>query len=198
MNSIAKIILLIGIISIIVSSGFAQTYRLDTVRALIIGGRDTVPYIALRSITVYPQRVFKNDAEYKQYTRLMYNVKKVYPYSKLIKNKVYELNGELQKLKTEKERKLFLKYSEKVLRDQFEKELISLSINQGRILMKLVDRETGVTTYELVKEFKGTFSAIFFQGIARIFGSNLKAEYNAKGEDSMIEEIIARIENGQL
>jgi hypothetical protein len=84
------------------------------------------------------------------------------------------------------------------LRAQFENELVNLTITQGKILIKLVDRETGNTTYEVLKELKGGFSAFIFQGIARLFGSNLKSEYDAKEEDRMIEDIIVRIENGQI
>ena len=84
------------------------------------------------------------------------------------------------------------------MRAQFEDQLVKLSITQGRILIKLVDRETGSTTYEVLKELKGSFSAFIFQGIARLFGSNLKSEYDALEEDKMIEDIIVRIENGQL
>ena len=87
---------------------------------------------------------------------------------------------------------------EKELRDQFEDELIHLTISQGKILIKLVDRETGNTTYQVIQELKGGFSAFLWQGVARLFGSNLKSEYDADEEDKMIEDIIVRIENGLL
>jgi hypothetical protein len=76
--------------------------------------------------------------------------------------------------------------------------LRKLTFTQGRILIKLIDRETGHTTYEIVKELKGSLSAFFWQSVARIFGSNLKMEYDAKGDDRMIEDIVIRIENGML
>ncbi len=91
-----------------------------------------------------------------------------------------------------------IKAQEKKLRAQFEDELVRLTITQGRILIKLVDRETGNTTYEVLKELKGGFNAFLFQGIALLFGSSLKSEYDAIEEDRMIEDIIVRIENGML
>ncbi len=79
---------------------------------------------------------------------------------------------------------------------KFAPELKRLTIIQGRILIKLIDRETGNTTYELIKKLRGSFSAFMWQSIARLLGDNLKAEYNAKEDDKMIEDIIIRIENG--
>jgi len=186
------------------SAQFAPTtnvFRNDTgftMGALIIMGKDTVPHVKIREVVVFPLREFKNPKEAERFSRLVYNVKKVYPYSLLIKKTLYDINNHLASLKTEKERKEYLKQAEKTLRAQFEGQITQLSYNQGRILIKLVDRETGQTTYEVLKQLKGTFQAIFWQSIARIFGSNLKSEYDAKGEDLMIEEIVVKIEQGQL
>ena len=89
-----------------------------------------------------------------------------------------------------------MKQVEKELLDEYEDDLKKLTITQGRILIKLVDRETGATSYELVKELRGSFSAFFWQAFARIFGSTLKAEYDPYGEDRLIEEIVLLIDNG--
>ena len=97
-----------------------------------------------------------------------------------------------------KKRKEFINEAEKELRNQFEDELKGLTITQGRILIKLIDRETGETSYELVKELKGSFSAVLWQTVARIFGSNLKSEFDPEGEDKLINEIVMLIEAGQL
>ncbi len=159
---------------------------------------DTVLHINLRQITVLPPFEFKSDRQRRRYSRLVRYVKKVYPYAVLIRQTYFEIQSALDTIPTEKEQKKYIKEKEKELRDKFEDELIHLTILQGRILIKLVDRETGDTTYDVLKEFKGSFSAFFWQSVARIFGSNLKSDYDAEGDDAMIEDIIVRIENGTL
>ena len=161
-------------------------------------GKDTLPHIYLREVIIIPPRKFKNKKQARRYWKLVYNLKKVIPYAKLANAKLTEINNHLPTLQTEKERKLYIKQAEKMLKNEFEDELKKLTISQGRLLIKLVDRETGETTYQLVKELKGSFSAFLWQSLARLFGSNLKSEYDVEGEDKMIEEIIILIENGQL
>jgi hypothetical protein len=159
---------------------------------------DSVIHIVLREITVRPPYQFKSRKEQERYSRLVQYVRRVYPYSKLIKRKFFEIQVTLDSIPDEKQKKVFIKKKEKELRDEFEGELVKLTITQGRILIKLVDRETGETTYNVVKQLKGSFSAFLWQSVALLFGSNLKAEYQAEGDDKMIEDIIVRIENGQL
>ncbi|MGQ9848142.1 MAG: DUF4294 domain-containing protein, partial [Bacteroidales bacterium] len=105
---------------------------------------------------------------------------------------------ELKKIPTEEGRKEYLKIAEKKLRADFEDEIKNLTMSEGRLLIKLINRETGKTSYELIKQLKGSFNAFLYQQIARLFGENLKEEYDAKGEDKYIEEIVIRIENGEL
>ncbi|MCX7953690.1 MAG: DUF4294 domain-containing protein [Bacteroidales bacterium] len=163
----------------------------------VING-DTIPIIYLREITIFPPRVFKNKREAEKYSKLVRNIKKVLPYAKLAKTRLMMIEYELQKLKTEQERKEYIKIVEKQLREEFEDEISNLTISQGRLLIKLIDRETGRTSYEIIKQLKGSFNAFIYQQIARIFGENLKDEYDAKGEDKYIEEIVIRVENGEL
>ena len=101
-------------------------------------------------------------------------------------------------LKTDKQKKEYIKQVEKEIRNEFEGDLRNLTITQGRILIKLIDRETGNTSYDLVKELRGAFPAIFWQTLARVFGSNLKSRFDAEGEDKLLNEIVVMIENGQL
>ena len=91
-----------------------------------------------------------------------------------------------------------MKELEKEIKRDYEGELTKLSFTQGRILIKLLDRETGSISYDIVKEFRGGFTAWFFQGIAKMFSYDLKAEYDAEGEDKLIEEIVQKIEAGEL
>lgn len=160
---------------------------------------DTVYYSRLREIVVRAPRKFKSKADERQFWRLVYNVKKTYPYAKLAGVKLYELNEHYLTLETEKERKSYSKQVEEDLKAEFEGELRKLTISQGRILLRLVDRETGNTTYEILKDFRGSFSAFFWQAVAKLFGSNLKTQYDPSyGEDKTIERIIAQIEEGSL
>lgn len=91
-----------------------------------------------------------------------------------------------------------MKRAEDELRASFEKELRGLTISQGLILVKLIDRETSHTTYEVLQEFRGAAAAVFWQGLGRLFGYNLRVEYDPIGEDKMIEEIIQMIEAGAI
>ncbi len=160
---------------------------------------DTVYYMHIREIVVRAPRKFKSKAEERQYWKLVYNVKKVYPYARLAGVKLHDLNERYLELDTEKERKAYSKQVEEDLKKEFEGELKKLTISQGRILLRLVDRETGNTTFEILKDFRGSVSAFFWQTVAKIFGSNLKTRYDpSSGEDKTIEQIIAQIEEGSI
>ncbi len=165
---------------------------------MILDGNDTIYLSTIREIYVYPKRKFTSKRDYRRYQRLIYNVKKVYPYAILAKEKLKEVNTHMLTLKTDKQKKAYIKQVEKEIRSEFEGDLKNLTITQGRILIKLIDRETGDTSYELVKELRGAFPAIFWQTLARVFGSNLKTTFDAAGEDKLLNEIVVMIENGQL
>lgn len=166
-------------------------------RAEIVNG-DTVPVIDLYDVYVYTEFVFKNNRQREQWTRIKYNVKKVYPYAILAAAKLKEYDRILEHMPDEKMKKAYLRVCEKDLKHEFEDELKDLSINQGRVLMKLIDRETGKTTYEIVKEMRGGFEACMWQAVARIFGNNMKDDYDANVEDIMIERAIKIVESGQF
>ena len=160
---------------------------------------DTVYYMLIKELVVRTPRKFKSAAEERQFWRLVAHVRKVYPYAKLAGVKLEQLNEKYLSISSEKDRKAYSKKVEEELLAEFEGELRKLTITQGRILMRLVDRETGHTTYEIVKDFRGSVTAIFWQGIARVFGSNLKTNFDpTKGEDKTIEQIIREIELGSL
>lgn len=167
-----------------------------TVTALIIGN-DTVPVINLPAFRVMDVRNFKNKKEEKNYYRLKRDVMKVYPYARLAGDKLRIYNDSLEKIPTERMRKKYLKKIEQELKEEFTDDLENMGVNQGRILIRLIDRETGNTSYHMIEELRGAFSAFFWQSIARIFGHNLKSRYNPKeGEDKLIEEIVLLIESG--
>lgn len=157
-----------------------------------------IPHVKLDDVVKVGKRRFKSHREMSQYYRMIYNLKKTYPYAQIAKNKLYEMNEQLKVMKTERERKEYINRAEKELRAQFEKELTRLTISQGKMLIKLIDRETGRTSYELVKELKGGFSATFWQGVARLFGSNLKTKFDPEGEDKVLNELIFLYEQGLI
>jgi hypothetical protein len=159
---------------------------------------ETIPHRTIEEVIVFPERKFKSRRQARKYSRLIENVKKVYPYAKLAKYKLIEMNDYLLTLPTEKEQKRYIQSVEAELREEFEDDLRKLTLTQGRLLIKLINRETGDTTYFLIKELKGTFSAFFWQAIARIFRSNLKTEFDSTGEDRIINQIIIMIEAGSL
>lgn len=165
--------------------------------AEVING-DTVPSIRLPDIWVYADYPYKNKKQYEAWSRTKYNVKKVYPYAILAAAKLKEYNLILEKMPNEATKKAYMKTVEKELKAEFEEPLKDLSMTQGKILLKLIDRETGNTSYELVKDLRGGFQAFMWQSVARLFGSNMKSEYDPQGEDIMIERAIKLVEAGQF
>jgi hypothetical protein len=169
----------------------------QVVSTAIVDG-DTVLMVDLKPITILPPLEFSSKKQFNRYTKLVLYVKKVYPYSQIVSRQLDTIHANLAQYKTEKEKKRYITQKEKELKQEFEGQLRSLTFTQGKILMKLIDRETGVTTFEIVKELKGSLNAFFWQSVARLFGSSLKLEYDPKGDDMMIEDIVVRIENGEL
>ncbi len=159
---------------------------------------DTLPHVTLREVSIVPKWKFRNKREYRKYSRLVRNIKKTLPYARMAAKKLHEIDAHMQTLKTDKERKEYLKEAEKKLFADFEQPLRHLTVSQGFLLIRLIDRETGDTTYNLIKEYKSGFSAFFWQSVARLFGSNLKAGYDPEGDEKMIEHIIILLDNGML
>jgi hypothetical protein len=164
----------------------------------VIRDGDTLLHSNIREVSVYPLPEFNSRREFRRYQRLVYNLKIVYPYASLAAEMLNDMNHVFLTLNTEKERDDYVKKVEKELMNEFEDDLKSLTLTQGRLLIKLIDRETGSTSYDLVKELRGSFSAFFWQAVARLFGSNLKTQFDAEGEDKLIDQIIYLIEHGQI
>lgn len=164
-------------------------------RAHVVNG-DTIPDVRLGEVRVYARAKFKNKRQQRKWTRYIYNVKKALPYARLIARELKVINDSLAVITTDKAREDFLDRKEKDLFKKYEQPLKHLTVSQGRILIKLVDRETGTTSYELIRMLKGRFKAFWWQGIARIFGSNLKTEYDPQGEDKNLENVVILIDQG--
>jgi hypothetical protein len=162
----------------------------------LIHGTDTVPMITLPEIRIYNVADYEYLYLKRRYRRLIYNVKRAYPYAKIAGSRLKQLDHHLATLSTEKERKAYVETEEKRIMKEFESQVKKLTITQGIILVKLIDRETGRTSYEVIKDLKGGLTAFFWQGIARIFGNNLKATYDPYQQDRVIEDIVRGIEAG--
>ena len=159
---------------------------------------DTVPVMYVNEVHIWGAKSYNSPSESRQWERLVRNVKKAYPYAKLAGIKFNEYNQKLAGVKNEKVKKEMMKQAEDEIEAQFGKELRDLTISQGKILLKLIDRQTSNSSYDIVKDFRGKFRAFFYQSFARLFGYDLKARYNPLGEDADIERIVLMIESGTL
>lgn len=176
-----------------------DTTGLFTQDFAIVDGDTVFIYHTLKSVSVRSLRKFDNPKLQKKYDKLVYQVKKVYPYAKRAGDVLKEEEAKMQGM-GKGERKAHMKKVEKRIEDQFGGELRNLTFNQGRILLKLIDRETGHTSYALLDDLRGSFRAWFYDGIAGLFGYDLKTEYEPKKylEDRYIEEIVRGIEAGEI
>lgn len=186
-------ILFIIIFSIFVSALFAQKLH----PAFIKEG-DTIYVDVLDEVEVTAPMIFNSKKNAKRYSRLVRYVKKVYPYAKVAGIKMREYEKLLEKTPKKRERKKLMKQAEQELKTEFSDDLKKLTYMQGEILLKLIDRETQTSGYEVVKELRGGFRASFYQGFARLFGFNLKDRYDPEGRDREIEEIVLMIEQGKI
>lgn len=159
---------------------------------------DTIPYITLKNIYVYPEMRFKNNRQCRNYNKLVRDIKKTLPLAKEVRRAVIETYEYLQTLPDEKSKEAHIKLVEKGLKKQYTPKMKKLTFAQGKLLIKLVNRECNQSSYQLVKAFMGSFKAGFYQTFAALFGASLKKEYHPEDEDRMIERIIILVENGQI
>ncbi len=161
---------------------------------------DTTMWIVMNPIIVYPNERFRNKKDEEFYWKTVRDVKKTLPYAKLINRTLQETYEYLQTFDTKKEKDAYLKKFEKQLYAQYKPIMKKFTKNQGKIMIKLVNRETNQNSYSIVKAFMGTFRAGFWQTFGRFFGVNLKAEYRPQKDknDALIERICVRVEQGLL
>jgi hypothetical protein len=162
------------------------------VQAVVVDG-DTIPFAYLPMVNIYSQRIFKSKRAQVKYTKLRRDVIKVWPYAKLAGEKFKQLEKELAMTNDKRVQKALVEKTEKEIMQKFEAELKKLTVTQGKILIKLIDRQTGNTSYRVLQDLKGNLNAFFWQSLARLFGSNLKSHYDPNGEDAEIEKIIISI-----
>ncbi|HYK76261.1 MAG TPA: DUF4294 domain-containing protein [Daejeonella sp.] len=162
----------------------------DTIRVAVTNLDDElIPWIPLQDVVITATRIFKTPEDRAKFNRLRYNVLRVLPYAVFARNRYAQLQRDLALVSDKHAKKELIKSFEKEIKDMFNGEIKNLTINQGGILIKLIDRETGNSSFELLKEMKGGLNAFFYQSVARIFGNNLKSKYDPE-EDRDIEAII--------
>lgn len=149
-------------------------------------------------VHILPVYVFSRGVDMRRYRKLVEAVKKVYPIAQIAKAKMATMEEHLRSLPTKKAQKAYIKTVYNEIKEEYTPILKHMTRTQGRVLLKLIDRETEYTAYEVLKEFRGGFVAGFWQGVSKIFGQDLKSEYDKSGEDRMIEQIVIYYEAGLL
>jgi hypothetical protein len=197
------IILIIAFLSVFYTDIYAQSKAdyipLGGERLMVeVSGKDTVLLAFLHDIYVFPRQNFKNKAQEQFFWKTVRDVKKTLPYAKLVASELTQTNLKLANFSNDKDRKKYLNQFEKEVFIKYEADLKKMTINQGRLLLKLIDRECEQSSYDLIKIYRGNINAFFWQGVARLFGSNLKDNYDAADKDKLVERVILLVEAGQL
>ena len=167
-------------------------------QGIAVNADDTLKVITLSDIYVYPPPAFKNKEEEEQYRKLIRDVKKTLPYAKIIYSTLIETYEYIMTLPTEKERQEHLKRMEKNLFEEYKPVLKKMSLSQGKLLIKLIDRECNQSSYNLLQAFLGSFRAGFWNAFAGIFGASLKSTWDPNGKDAAAERIVELVEMGVL
>lgn len=164
----------------------------------VIENGDTIPSFILPTLWVFKPLVFKNKRQERFYWRTVRDVKKVLPLSYYIKDLIKQTNDTLMTMSTKRERNHYMRNFEKRTYKGNEKEFSKLTLNQGMLLIRMVDRTCNATSYDLIKVYLGNFKAGFYQIFAKMLGGDLKAKYGSREEDAIIERVILLVESGQL
>ena len=161
-------------------------------------GADSIQYVRTSKVYIFPTLEFKNKSQETAYYRLLYNIKKVLPIAKECNQIILETGAYLETIQSKKERDEHMKKVEKEIWNTYKPRMKKLTFTQGKLLIKLIDRECNSTSYELVQAFLGPVRAGFYQAFAWAFGSSLKKHYDPKGADRLVERIVLQVEAGQL
>ena len=193
---------LLALLLLISIEGKTQTIKTNILpegyqKAQIQNG-DTIAVVNLREVFVYPPVKFKNKRERNRYNKLVRDVKRTLPYAKIVYETLIETYEYMETLPDDKARQAHLKRMEKELFAEYKPQLKKLSFSQGKLLIKLIDRECNQSSYNLLKAYLGTFRAGFWNVFAGMFGASLKTEYDPDGKDALTERIVVLVENGLL
>ena len=198
----------IFIVSLVAISAFAEIPAdfvipshemnyMDSVE-LQVSNEDTFYLARMHEVWVYPKMTFKNKRQERFYWKTVRDVKKTLPFAKLLTKEMVYADQQLAKIPDKKLRKKWWKQHEKYLFKKYEHHFRKMTASQGQMLMKLMDRESNRTSYEIIKHYRGKASANFWQFIAKLFKNDLKEEYDAQDKDRIVERVINLVEAGQL
>ena len=158
---------------------------------------DTIYLATIRDFYVFPKRKFRNKRQERFYWKTVRDVKKTLPYAKEIAKEIEKTGPMLQQMNRRQQRRFWKDY-QKLLFARYEDDFRHMTVSQGQMLMLLVDRECGMSSYDCIKMFKGKSAAVFWQGIAKLFGNDMKVQYDGQDKDRIIEQVILLVEAGQL
>jgi len=164
----------------------------------VVEGNDTIPVIFLKEVLVFPPLKFKNEKERREYDKLVRDVKRTLPYAKLVYNTLIETYEYIETLPNDKTKDAHLKRMEKELFKEYKPELKKLTLTQGKLLLKLIDRECNQSSYQLVNAVLGKFRASFWNLFANMLGASMKTDYDPKGKDAMTERVVQLVERGMI
>lgn len=180
----------------------AQQLKINTlpegVQRAQLDGKDTIAVVNLQEVFIFPQMRFKNKREQEKYNKLVRDVKRTLPYAKMVYETLIETYEYIKTLPNDKTRQEHLKRMEKDLFKEYKPKLKKLSFSQGKLLIKLINRECNQSSYNLLKAYLGSFRAGFWNLFAGMFGANLKSEYDPKGKDATTERIVILVERGLI
>ena len=159
---------------------------------------EKIPHITLPTYYAYAPLIFKNNRQQTYYDRLVRDVKKTIPLAMEIRDIIYETEAHLKTLPDKRAQKTYLDNKEEELKEIYTPKMKRLTLRQGKLLIKLIDRECDQNAYQLIKLFMGSFKAVFYQSFAKLFGASLKKRYDPTGEDFLIERVVILVVNGQL
>ena len=198
----------IFIVSLVAISAFAEipadfvmpSHEMNYVDSveLQVSNEDTFYLARMHEVWVYPKMTFKNKRQERFYWKTVRDVKKTLPFAKLLTKEMVYADQQLAKIPDKKLRKKWWKQHEKYLFKKYERHFRKMTASQGQMLMKLMDRESNRTSYEIIKHYRGKASANFWQFIAKLFKNDLKEEYDAQDKDRIVERVINLVEAGQL
>ena len=164
----------------------------------VIDKGDTIALIQLREVFVYPELRFRNKREKQKYDKLVRDVKRTLPYAKMVYYTLIETYEYMETLPDDKAREKHLKRMEKELFQEYKPELRKFTLSQGKLLIKLIDRECNQSSYNILKAYLGGFRAGFWNIFAGVFGASLKSEYDPRGKDAQTERVVLMVERGLI
>lgn len=157
---------------------------------------ELIPSLWIREIIIYPPLKFQDEKQRVEFSRLVRDVKKVLPYAREVSQMIIETYEFAETLPDDKARKKHISSVQKYVFDTYKPRMKKLTKNQGKLLIKLIDRECNTTSYEIVKSLVGSFKAGLYNVFAGLFGNSLKAEYDPGGKDSLIERVVVQVDQG--